>query len=338
MNSGLAAGDRGAPPTLWPMEERAVRREVYVRRRLIFGIGAASVMVLGGLGLDALRSDGATLSASLAPSTAAAANVTTSTVAPGSDVDGGEFTAGEGCTLSVDKLTLNDSGTDVACLQTALANQGVYSGPLDGTYDEEVLAAVSALQQQEELFVDGVVGNETAGLLGIRKPVELHVVRTSAPAPETIDSTGYYLSSVATVGSDAPALPEESGSGRRVVYDRLGQRVWAVDADGDIVRSWLVSGSRFTNEIPGTYQVYSKSEQTTAWNGKARLPKMIRYLQTDIGHIGFHGIPVEIETGKPYQTDAELGTPLSGGCQRQADLDAAFLWAWADIGTTVVVI
>jgi hypothetical protein len=28
---------------------------------------------------------------------------------------------------------------------------------------------------------------------------------------------------------------------------------------------------------------------------------------------------------------------LSGGCQRQHDLDAAFLWAFADVGTTVVV-
>ena len=56
---------------------------------------------------------------------------------------------------------------------------------------------------------------------------------------------------------------------------------------------------------------------------------MIRWLQTDIGAIGFHGIPVHVSDGSDYQTEAELGTRLSGGCQRQANPDAAFLWAFA---------
>ena len=37
-------------------------------------------------------------------------------------------------------------------------------------------------------------------------------------------------------------------------------------------------------------------------------------------------------------TEAELGTRLSGGCQRQANPDAHFMWAFAAIGTPVVVI
>ena len=122
-----------------------------------------------------------------------------------------------------------------------------------------------------------------------------------------------------------------------MVYDRAGQRVWAVDSNDVVVRSWLVSGSKFSNEEPGTHTVYSKSEMSTAWNGKAFLPNMIRYQETDIGHIGFHGIPRHVSDNSPYQTDAELGTRLSGGCQRQNDLDAEFLWAFADVGTTVVV-
>ncbi len=129
----------------------------------------------------------------------------------------------------------------------------------------------------------------------------------------------------------------DSGSGRRVVYDRAGQRVWAVGNDGEIIRSWLVSGSKYSNEEPGVHEVYSKSERSTAWNGKAWLPLMIRYQVTDIGHIGFHAIPLHVSDNTAYQTTDELGQRLSGGCQRQHNLDAAFLWAWADIGTTVVV-
>jgi lipoprotein-anchoring transpeptidase ErfK/SrfK len=182
-----------------------------------------------------------------------------------------------------------------------------------------------------------VVGRESALELGIWPDEESLVVRTPPPPPNTPDSMGFYLSPVASTGDDAPPLPPNSGSGRRVVYDRAGQRVWAVDGDGRIVRSWLVSGSKFSNEEPGTHTVYSKSEMSTAWNGQAFLPKMIRYQQTDIGHIGFHGIPRHVSDNSPYQTTDELGTRLSGGCQRQHDLDAAFLWAFADIGTTVVV-
>jgi hypothetical protein len=77
---------------------------------------------------------------------------------------------------------------------------------------------------------------------------------------------------------------------------------------------------------------------SSAWNFQAHLPLMIRYQETDIGHIGFHAIPLHVSDGSPYQTEAELGTRLSGGCQRQANLDAAFLWNFAQVGTTVVVI
>ena len=36
-------------------------------------------------------------------------------------------------------------------------------------------------------------------------------------------------------------------------------------------------------------------------------------------------------------TEAELGTRLSGGCQRQANADARFMWNFAPVGTPVVV-
>ncbi len=36
-------------------------------------------------------------------------------------------------------------------------------------------------------------------------------------------------------------------------------------------------------------------------------------------------------------TTLELGTRLSGGCQRQANEDAAFMWAFAPVGATIVV-
>ena len=242
-----------------------------------------------------------------------------------------------GCTIGALSIRLTSQGDGVACLQQALVDEGLYDGAIDGDFDDPTLAAVMAYQEEAGLFVDGVVGRESSIELGIWPDEASLVVRTPPPPPNTPDSTGFYLSPVATTGDDAPPLPDDSGSGRRVVYDRAGQRVWAVDSNDVVVRSWLVSGSKFSNEEPGTHTVYSKSEMSTAWNGKAFLPNMIRYQETDIGHIGFHGIPRHVSDNSPYQTDAELGTRLSGGCQRQNDLDAEFLWAFADVGTTVVV-
>ena len=242
-----------------------------------------------------------------------------------------------GCTIGAQSIRLSSQGDGVTCLQQALADEGFYDGAIDGDFDDPTLAAVMAYQEQVGLFVDGVVGRESAMNLDIWPDEDMLVVRTPPPPENTPDSTGYYLSPVASVGADAPPLPENSGSGRRVVYDRAGQRVWAVDANEQIVRSWLVSGSKFSNEAPGTHTVYSRSEMSTAWNGQAFLPNMIRYQQTEIGHIGFHGIPRHVSDNSVYQTTEELGTRLSGGCQRQHDLDAEFLWAFADVGTTVVV-
>ena len=256
----------------------------------------------------------------------------------GQDLDGSDLTSAETCVLTVQSVRAGASGSAVSCLQTALTTAGFYSGPVTGTFDAATDAAVRALQNDRNLFVDGVVGRESAISLGIWPDEASLVVHTPAPVPGTKDSRGFTLSTVSSIGSAIPPLPENSGSGKRVVYDRAGQRVWAVDSDGTVIRSWLVSGSKYSNETPGIHQVYSKSEVSTAWNGKAYLPLMIRYLKTDIGNIGFHGIPTHVNDGSAYQTEAELGTRLSGGCQRQANNDAKFLWAFADIGTTVVVI
>jgi len=255
------------------------------------------------------------------------------------DAVGAEPAAGaDGCQIVATKVRPGATGADVSCIQAALKKIGYYTGAVSGTYDGATAAAVKKLQTDKDLFVDGVVGRESALILKIWPPETLHVVRTPPPKPGAVDLLGYKLSSVATSGPDAPPLPPNSGSGKRLVYDRDQQRVWAVSAQEVVIRSWLVSGSRYPNEHPGVHKVFSRSELSTAWNGKAYLHEMVRYDRTPIGAIGFHALPIHVADGTPYQTDAELGTRLSGGCTRQANLDADFTWAFAQIGTTVVVI
>lgn len=253
------------------------------------------------------------------------------------DLVGDEPVADGPCTMTK-SLGGGDTGAEVICLQEALITSGYLSGPPSGRYDNATAAAVTRLQEERELFVDGLAGRETALSLGIWPEEPTNVIRTPPPPPGAVDLLGFPLSSVATSGPDAPPLPPNSGSGRRLVFERFGQRVWAVDENETVIRSWLVSGSKYNNETPGTHKVYSRSEVSTAWNGKAYLYKMVRWLKTDIGAIGFHALPVRVSDNSVYQTEEELGTRLSGGCQRQANLDADFTWEFAQIGTTVVVI
>jgi len=257
-------------------------------------------------------------------------------------VVGDEVTVGgtdeTGCIMVERSVTVGSTGPTVNCLQTAMVADGIYSGAITGVYDQATFDAVRALQVREDLFVDGLAGRETGIFLGIWPDEASLVQHTPPPAPGAVDLTGHPMSTVSSAGADAPPLPPDSGSGRRLVYSRAGQRLWAVDDDEQILRSWLVSGSKYNNETPGTHQVYSRSEQSTAWNGKAYLPQMVRWLKTDIGAIGMHSIPLHVNDGTVYQTEAELGQRLSGGCQRQAPADAQFVWDWAEIGTPVVVV
>lgn len=303
-----------------------------------------TVAALVGLGVAAAVRDGGTGAAESAAGSADSMIRAVSLTPPAEqdealpDLVGAERPRRKVCPIEPESLRPGDSGDDVTCLQRALVSAGALEGDVTGSYDDATFQAVQSIQEDRDLFVDGVVGRETALSLDIWPEEKSFVVRTPEPPEGAEDLLGFPLSSVASAGKDAPPLPPNTGSGKRVVYSREGQRVWAVDDDGRIVRSWLVSGSQYENEVPGFHTIYSRSEVSTAWNGRAWLPLMIRWYETDIGHLGFHAIPLHREDNSPYQTEDELGTRLSGGCQRQAPLDAQFLWSFAPVGTTVVVV
>jgi peptidoglycan hydrolase-like protein with peptidoglycan-binding domain len=319
-------------------------------------IGGLLAVVLGVFAIDALRDSPAEAPPATAPAAVEQAVTTAAqpaavmpaaaeqpTVDEGLAGQTGAATPSvdvEGCLLEVTSVREGDSGESVECVQKALAVQGFYTGAVDGVFDTDVASAATAFQTATSLHVDGVVGRQTANLLGIWPGDDSFVVRTPPPAAGAEDSMGFALSSVASTGSDAPPLPPASGqgTGKRVVYSKAGQRIWAIDDDEHVVRSYLVSGSQYNNELLGVHEVYSKSETTTAWNGQADLPLMVRWLDTERGAIGFHQIPRHRDDGSLYQTESELGQRLSGGCQRQAPLDAQFMWYFADIGTPVHVV
>jgi hypothetical protein len=337
-----------------PIDRVRLHREAPRRSAAPAAIGTLMLVVVAVLGIDSLRggggpsSGGTNLIATVTtPESAdAQADAATPSVTDPSAAGAGAAAAAEpavdleGCTLDVLKVAEGDQGPAVECVQKALTVAGFYSGPIDGVFTAQLATSASAFQGALGLYVDGIVGRQTSEALGIWPGDESFIVRTPEPPAGTYDSMGFELSSVASTGDAAPPMPPDTGqgTGKRIVYSRLNQRVWAVDDSEHVVRSYLVSGSQYNNEVPGKHKVYSKSEMTTAWNGQADLPLMVRWLDTVRGAIGFHQIPKHRSDGTLYQTDAELGQRLSGGCQRQTALDARFMWAFADIGTPVYVI
>jgi L,D-transpeptidase catalytic domain len=136
---------------------------------------------------------------------------------------------------------------------------------------------------------------------------------------------------------DVPSLPANSGTGRRIVFAMADQRVWLVgDEDDDVERTYLVSGSLTENLHPGTYSVYSKSEEAVGIDDSGTMKYMVRFAHGPNAAIGFHDIPVL--DGAKVQTVDQLGTPQSHGCIRQLRADAKALWDFAPVGTTVVVV
>lgn len=132
--------------------------------------------------------------------------------------------------------------------------------------------------------------------------------------------------------------PVDGGNGRRVVYSKSQQTVWAYDENNTIIKMHRVSGRLDPNDpTPGTYQVWSRSIRTFSINNPSiTWGHMVRFAKGDRGgNIGFHDIPYQY--GRPVQSTDQLGEALSGGCVRQAPEDAIWMWNWAQIGTVVIV-
>ena len=132
-------------------------------------------------------------------------------------------------------------------------------------------------------------------------------------------------------------IPAGTGSGKRIVFDLSEQRVWLVDSQNHVERTYLGSGSRYGNLHAGHFEVYSRSRYAVSYDYSETMQYMVRFDHGQSSPIGFHSIPEDGE-GRPVQTLSQLGTPLSAGCIRQADADARALWRFAPIGTDVWIV
>ena len=156
------------------------------------------------------------------------------------------------------------------------------------------------------------------------------VASASAGSSDTTTTTTTVLAEVAPV-------PIKSGTGRRIVYANRQQRVWVINADNEVIRTFPVSGM-LGQPGNGTFSVFSKSP--TSYSPEfagVTFRFMTRFaIGRNGGNIGFHEIP--IRNSKPMQTVDELGAFKGSGCLRSSTKDALFIYQWATLGTKVVVV
>lgn len=177
----------------------------------------------------------------------------------------------------------------------------------------------------------------------LRAAPDTTTTTTTTTVPELVPAVrGTAVQVAPTLGPpdtslSSPALPPDTGTGRRVVYSKSRMRVWIIDATENVERTYLVSG-RTNQPSPGTYSVFSRSTYTCSISqSNVCMRWMVRFTHGPSGdNIGFHEIPRQ--NGVPVQGNSQLGQPLSHGCVRQSTEDAQYMWAWAGIGTKVVVI
>ena len=150
-------------------------------------------------------------------------------------------------------------------------------------------------------------------------------------------TTTTIATTTTTVLVEVAPVPIKSGTGRRIVYANRQQRVWVINENNEVIRTFLVSGM-LGQPGKGTFRVFSKSPTSFSPEfAGVTFRFMTRFaIGRNGGNIGFHEIP--IRNNKPMQTVEELGAFKGSGCLRSSTQDAIFIYKWAKIGTKVVVV
>ena len=165
----------------------------------------------------------------------------------------------------------------------------------------------------------------------------LLIMGSSSVASASAGSIGETTTTTTTVLAEVVPVPVRSGTGRRIVYANRQQRVWVINEQNEVIRTFLVSGM-LGQPGKGTFRVFSKSP--TSYSPEfagVTFRFMTRFaIGRNGGNIGFHEIP--IRNKRPMQTVDELGAFKGSGCLRSSTQDAIFIYQWAKIGTKVVVV
>lgn len=223
--------------------------------------------------------------------------------------------AATSCVISA-TLEVGSTGSEVQCLEQWLSANGYFTAVPDPMFDDDTATAVRSLQAAAAVTIDGVVGLETAALVGTWAGVV-------GQAP--LDS------------SMCPATPHA------VLVDRATQRAALCD-DGTITYTFPITSAR-SQPDPNTYEVYAKdlNASSTLSGEYSTMTHFVAFTRGKFqgARIAFHSVP-KYSDGSWVQPLDSVGTMqyygASAGCIRVLPDDAVRIWDWLEIGDAVRVI
>ncbi|MFD9002067.1 hypothetical protein ACFV0T_14005 [Streptomyces sp. NPDC059582] len=124
------------------------------------------------------------------------------------------------------------------------------------------------------------------------------------------------------------AVPDGSGTGRRIVYSLGQRRVWLVDAS-DATRRTFTVWPGTVSPAAGKYTVSTRKDATTGSDG------------VQIEHIMYFAAASGVNIAFSNAVDGSSPPPASGartGGIRMPKADGAALWAFGATGTKVTVV
>ncbi|MFE9683215.1 hypothetical protein ACFYXC_12245 [Streptomyces sp. NPDC002701] len=134
----------------------------------------------------------------------------------------------------------------------------------------------------------------------------------------------------ASPDENAPvAVPDGSGTGRRIVYSLAQRRVWLIDASDASRRTFKVWPGTVAPE-PGTYTVGTRREAATGSDG-VEIENIVYFAVASGVSVAFSNA-VDGSSPPPPESGAQTG----GVRMRAADGDA--VWKFGTAGTTVAVV
>ncbi|AWW39056.1 hypothetical protein [Streptomyces cadmiisoli] len=126
-----------------------------------------------------------------------------------------------------------------------------------------------------------------------------------------------------------PAVPDDSGTGRRIVYSLAERRVWLVDVNDSPRRTFTVWPGTVDPD-PGSYTVGTRTDATTGSDG------------VPVEHVVFFALKSGVNFAFSAAVDGSSPPPAEPGARtggiRMKSADGSALWTFGSAGTTVTVV
>ncbi|MEU2712263.1 hypothetical protein [Streptomyces sp. NPDC007205] len=177
-------------------------------------------------------------------------------------------------------------------------------------------------------WVTGLTAGATAAVVALAVQADHGPHPTAAVAKPRASASASAHTSTTPKAPATPAVPDASGTGRRIVYSVGEKRVWLVDATGRATRTFTVWPGSVSPQ-PGRYSITLRNQSHKGSDG------------VEVEHIMYFTVVSGVNIAFSNALDGASPPPADGqklGGIRMHKEDGAALWAFGDKGTTVAVV